>query len=329
MPIRFGFLLLPLFPMYVVMLATEALRLANKYAGRRVFDWVLLGDDGGAVEASNGIRADCDAAIRDAPDLTYAFVVAGDDQGRRLTKRVRDWLVRLSRSNTILGAIDSGAFILAECRLVGSRPVTVHPAAMAAFREQFPDVPVRSEAVVAGGLVACAGGVSTVGFMLAFIERHCGPAVARDVADDMVLGAPGREPVPTPQRMPQADVEAIVAMMREAIETPLSLRTLSGRAGQSGRQVTRLFRSAVGRPPMAYYRTLRLNHARQLLFQSPLSISEIAIASGFQSVSAFSRCFAAEFGHSPRNLLSSLRLEGHAQAVPPHNRRKRMSLGGT
>jgi AraC family carnitine catabolism transcriptional activator len=77
---------------------------------------------------------------------------------------------------------------------------------------------------------------------------------------------------------------------------------------------------------MAYYRKLRLNHARQLLFQSSLSVSEIALASGFRSVSAFSRCFAAEFGRSPRKLLANLRHAGHADAVPAENFRKRVGL---
>jgi AraC family carnitine catabolism transcriptional activator len=79
---------------------------------------------------------------------------------------------------------------------------------------------------------------------------------------------------------------------------------------------------------MDYYRTLRLNHAKQFLFQSDLTISEIAVAAGFQSLSAFSRCFSAEFGCSPRQLLSNLRKAGNAAAVPLHNKHKRVQLHG-
>jgi transcriptional regulator GlxA family with amidase domain len=127
MPVRIGFLLVRLFPMYVLVLATDALRLANKYAGERKFDWVLISDEGRPVEASNGIRMDCDIAAGDARDLNYAFVLAGDDQTRTLTRRIRQWVLRIGRSKTVLGAIDSGVFLLAECRVIRHRSITVHP----------------------------------------------------------------------------------------------------------------------------------------------------------------------------------------------------------
>lgn len=331
MPVRFGFLLLRLFPMYVVVLATEALRLANQYAGRRVFDWQFLGD-GAAVEASNGIRVDCDAALSEAADLAYAFVVAGDDQTRTLTPRIRSALVRIAGTGTVVGAIDSGTFVLAEVRLIRGRKVTVHPLAASAFREQFPDVALQDGPVVVDGpLITCAGGVATVRLMLTLIERHCGAAVARDVATDLVLPTPeigSRGRARTQDREEGRDdrLETLLQVMRQSIEAPLSLPALSRRAGLSERQIARLFERAVGEAPMAHYRKLRLNHARQLLFQSSLSISEIALASGFRSVSAFSRCFAAEFGRSPRQLLTKLRDAGHADAVPAENFRKRIRL---
>jgi AraC family carnitine catabolism transcriptional activator len=328
MPVRIGFLLVRLFPLYVVVLATEALRLANKYAGRRQFDWALLSDDGRPIEASNGIQIDCDASVTDARDLAYAFVVAGDDQTRTLTRRIRHWLLRTSKSRTVLGAIDSGAFLLAECRLIRSRRVAVHPAATAAFREQYPGIVVRNEPVVRDGtLVTCAGGVSIVDLMLSLIQEHCSQAVARSVADDMVLslssaGTDGRK-----KTHAAVSIEDIVELMRQAVEEPISLHTLSARTGLSRRRITRLFQRNLGRAPMRYYRTLRLNHAKQLLFQSDLGISKIAVASGFESLSAFSRCFSKEFGCSPRNLLSSLRKDGNASAVPLYNKSKRIRLG--
>jgi AraC family carnitine catabolism transcriptional activator len=335
MPVRLGFLLVRLFPMYVVVLATEALRLANKYAGRRVFDWHLLSEDGHAVEASNGISLDCDAALGRAPELAYGFVVAGDDQARTMTPLMRRWMVRAAGKGTVLGAIDSGVFLLAEARLVRERDVTVHPAAAAAFREQFPDVVVKDRPfVVDGSLITCSGGLATVDLLLMLIEKHCSAAIARDVASDMVSSRAAAFPVsgyPATGRLDRdrgADLEKILKIMQQTVEAPITLKALADQAGLSERQFARVFYQAVGETPMVHYRKLRLNHAKQLLFQSNLSISEIAFASGFRSISSFSRCFSAEFGRPPRQLLAELRASGNARSVPAGNFRRRLRLQG-
>lgn len=332
MPVRFGFVLVRLFPMYVVVLAMEALRLANKYAGRRAFDWQILSEDGQAVEASNGIAVDCDAALNDAPELAYAFIVAGDDQARTVTPHMRRWLVRAGGKGTVLGAIDSGVFLLAEARLIRDRTITVHPGAAAAFREQFPETKVQDRPVVVDrSIITCAGGMATVELLLMLIEKHCNAAIARDVASDMVspdavLSPPDGSTASPSERHGDADLETILHIMRQTVEAPLALHALARRAGFSERQFARVFHLATGEAPMAYYRKLRLNHAKQLLFQSDMGISEIAFASGFRSLSAFSRCFADEFGRSPRKLLAELRASGNTQAVPARNFSKRVSL---
>jgi transcriptional regulator GlxA family with amidase domain len=332
-PLRIGFLVVRLFPMYVLMLAADALRLANKYAVQRKFDWVLVSDDGRPVEASNGIRMDCEAAVDQAQDFDYAFVLAGDDQTRALTRRIRQWVLRVDRSNAVLGAIDSGAFLLAECRVVRQRALTVHPGAAAAFRERYPDVTMRPDPVVRDGrLVTCAGGLAVLNMMLSLIDQHCGAAVAQSVADDMVVRGEGAGGPPTPrahnQKSKGYEIDDIIRLMEQSLEEPLSLAALSSRVGLSRRQMTRQFQASLGRSPMDYYRTLRLTHAKQLVFQSDLAMSKIAAAVGFQSLSAFSRCFAAEFGCSPRKLLMTLRKEGNSAAVPAGNRFKRLPLRG-
>jgi transcriptional regulator GlxA family with amidase domain len=50
---------------------------------------------------------------------------------------------------------------------------------------------------------------------------------------------------------------------------------------------------------MAFYRDLRLAKARSLLEQSTLSITEIALATGFASSAHFSRSFRDKFAAAP------------------------------
>ena len=58
----------------------------------------------------------------------------------------------------------------------------------------------------------------------------------------------------------------------------------------------RAFRAAYGETPHAYLVRQRLERARRLLRGSPLAISEIALASGFENRCAFSRLFRQRFG---------------------------------
>ena len=53
-PQRYVFLLLERFTMVAFAAAIEPLRLANQIAGRRLYEWRLLGESGQAVACSNG-----------------------------------------------------------------------------------------------------------------------------------------------------------------------------------------------------------------------------------------------------------------------------------
>ncbi len=48
-----SFLLLPEYAMVSLLSAIEPLRVANRFAGKRVFRWQILSEDGNAVLASN------------------------------------------------------------------------------------------------------------------------------------------------------------------------------------------------------------------------------------------------------------------------------------
>ncbi len=95
---------------------------------------------------------------------------------------------------------------------------------------------------------------------------------------------------------------ALVELMRKNLESPLSTEDLCEAAGYSRRHVERLFRKATGQSPGTFYRGIRLDHARNLLGTTDMTISEITAACGFISVTHFSRCFRQRFGAPPSRL---------------------------
>lgn len=72
--------------------------------------------------------------------------------------------------------------------------------------------------------------------------------------------------------------------------------TLARMANYSPSHFIRAFGAAYGETPHAYLIRQRLEYARRLLRTSPLAISEVAMASGFESRCTFSRLFRERYG---------------------------------
>ncbi len=106
-------------------------------------------------------------------------------------------------------------------------------------------------------------------------------------------------------------LEPAIAEMENAIETPLSIAEIAEIAGFSVRQMERKFKASFGQSPAAFYRSLRLRRAKTMVEQTILPISEISIATGFGSVSHFSKKYTLEFGVSPSKRRSQLSTNLH------------------
>ena len=61
----------------------------------------------------------------------------------------------------------------------------------------------------------------------------------------------------------------------------------------------RKIQSATGHTPTEFMRTIRLRRAAEMLQEARLTVTEISYATGFSSVSYFSRCFRALYGVPP------------------------------
>jgi AraC family transcriptional regulator, regulatory protein of adaptative response / DNA-3-methyladenine glycosylase II len=87
---------------------------------------------------------------------------------------------------------------------------------------------------------------------------------------------------------------------------------LAGRLGIGERQLRRLFRDHLGASPIAVAQTRRVLLAKQLLHETQLPITDVALAAGFGSIRRFNETFQTLFGRPP----GALRRAG-ATAIPP------------
>lgn len=304
---KVGFLLLPEFPIYALILALESLRVANQNAGRRLFSTHLFTVDGAPVAAGNGMTLVPERGIADVPFFPTAMVFSGNAPTRYLNRALLNWLRRLERHGAMLGAVDTGTFALAAAGLLEGYQCTLHWEAISMFREHYPDIAVSEQLyVIDRSRLTCAGGIATLDLMLGLIALKHGADLAQIVANGFVHGRIRRDA--EEQRVsPDHDVGhvdprlgRVVQAMEDNLEIPLSAGELARHAGLSVRQMERLVRDRFGETPMRYYLKLRLQTARNHLFYGERPIQDIAEACGFSSPSVLSRSFRAHFGISPR-----------------------------
>jgi AraC family transcriptional regulator, regulatory protein of adaptative response / DNA-3-methyladenine glycosylase II len=99
-----------------------------------------------------------------------------------------------------------------------------------------------------------------------------------------------------------ATVSRALALIEGGALDGSDVEALAARLGMGGRQVRRLFKQHLGASPVAVAQTRWVLLAKQLIHQTSLSLTEIALASGFGSVRRFNETFRQLFGRPPREL---------------------------
>lgn len=299
------FFLLPDFPLYALVPATDALRIANQNSGERLYDWSFMSTQGGAVRANNGMIVDETLAIGATALPRFVIVCSGNEPTQHLTRPVMNWLRRLAAHGSVLGALDTGTFALAAAGVLSGYRVTLHWEAIPVFRDAYPDVDVVEQIfVVDRERVTAAGGVSSLDLMLEIIRLGHGQGLAQVVANAFVHGR--ARPAETPQLAEGAVrsqshslVQRATRLMKDNIAYPLGILDLCEDLSVSRRRLERLFAKETGTSPIEYYFGVRLEAARDQLFYSSNSIAHIAEACGFFSHAHFCRAFRKRYGLPP------------------------------
>ena len=99
-------------------------------------------------------------------------------------------------------------------------------------------------------------------------------------------------------------------MMEQHTEDLLSIDSIATMTGVSRRQLERLFESDMGTSPSAIYMKIRMAAALNMVMRTNKPLIEIALETGFESLSHFTRRFRAAFGDTP----SQIRRDGRRQA---------------
>lgn len=302
------FHLIPRFSMIALYGALEPLRVANRFAGP-VFSWRFVSANGEPVFASNDIPVSVSGSLAEVDRPTMVMVCASYEPEKGITKPALSAMRRLASQKVLLAAIDTGPFILASSGVLDGYRATCHWESLPGFRESFPRVQVRQSLFeVDRDRMTSAGGSSVIDMMLDWIRQQLGAAISVTVADQLVHSRfaeqSGEARIPAAVRYGTADARILscIALMEEQLEEPCGVKDLATRAGVSVRQLERLFSATLKQRPMGFYLNLRLERAERLITYSMMGVREVAVATGFSSLSQFSRSFKKQYGRSPSKL---------------------------
>ena len=305
-PRRFVFALLSNFTMLSFACALEALRIANRMAGREIYAWRLIGEGGVEARCSAGTKFALDGELADVAREDVIVVCGGVDVAEATTRGIVAWLRREARRGPMIGGLCTAAWTLARAGLLDGRKATIHWENQDSFAEEFPDVELtKSVFTYDRTRFTTAGGTSSIDLMLKFIAEDHGDELANLVADQLIYSSirtdqdTQRLSVPSRIGVRHPKLAQVIHLMEENIEEPISPAVLALDVGLSTRQLERLFRRYLSRSPKRYYMELRLQKARNLLLQTDMSVINVALACGFTSPSHFSKCYRTHYATTP------------------------------
>jgi len=210
---------------------------------------------------------------------------------------LRDALPRLR-----LVTICAGALLAAHAGLLHGRRATTHHQHLDELRSAAPGCEVVSNRVFVldGGIASSAGITTGIDLALHLVAESCGPAVAAEVAQTMVvaLRRGPNDPELSPFLAYRSHIHPVLHRVQDAIgaqpQAEWSVPRMARVGHTSPRHLTRLFLEHAGVAPLQYLRRIRLSLAEAAL-ASGRNVTQAAEVAGFSSDTQLRRAWR-QFG---------------------------------
>jgi transcriptional regulator GlxA family with amidase domain len=298
-------LLLPGFELNELSALTDAFECANRVPHERLFDWHLASLDGKPVRGAGGFAISIGQPVASG-EHRHLFLLSAYGGATQRLPTLSALLCRRYATGTRIAAIGSACALLADAGLLAARPCATHWSLADALAERTQALEIADRLYAIDERIAtCAGRDATLDFALHLIADTAGERLARMVADSLNHARPREanerqlsELDFSGQRGASAIAHTVAAMRRRMTEGE-DLAGIAADSGVSQRQLQRLFRRHLGMTPTQYFLKARLQRARHMLQYSTLSVTEIAIATGFASISHFTRRYTELYGRTP------------------------------
>jgi transcriptional regulator GlxA family with amidase domain len=284
--------------------AVAAFDVANKQAGKNLYDTRALSEDGGLVASSSGMQVMTEAF--DETPYDTLIVAAGLEIPTSSPGLVR-LLRAAARDARRVAGICLGSFVLADAGLLNGRRATTHWRYAQTLQDRFPSCRVDMDKIyIADGPIWTSAGMTAgTDLVVGLIERDHGVEVARSVAKGMVMyhrrsGGQSQHSTLLDLGTNEDRIQRALDYARQNLARGLSINELAEAACLSPRQFTRLFRASTGTTPAKAVEALRVEAAKLMLEQSRLPIEIIAREVGFANRERMRLAFLRLHGEVPR-----------------------------
>ncbi len=280
---------------FVAEACADILRSANSFLERDQFTWQY-------VNGVANLRQD------NRPNLvsTALVLIGGTEQPWHVTDSELSSLKPRINSATRVCVVGAGVFLPLSAGFLDQQSISVHPNFRISTSEMTDEVDIMDAPVTHSGRWSSATGNVAASIMISdLVGKQAGGVTKR--ALDEHLGLVASEQTTNSKllwqlhKKSQGDptIEDAISLMVENIDEPLPIYKIANGINTSPRQLERTCKARLGMTPKKLYRCLQIVHAHQLLTQTDLSITEVSVASGFNSVGVLSKWYRDRYGATP------------------------------
>ena len=191
-----------------------------------------------------------------------------------------------AKKGATLTAACAGTFVLAESGLLNQQHATTTWWLAPVFRERYPQVILdESDMVVKSGDFVTAGAALGHMDLALWLIRGVSPELAALTARYLIVDSrPSQTAYALTDHLVHSDpvVQLFERWARARLARGFSLDSAAKAVGASKRTLTRRLQSVLGKSPMSYFQSLRVERAVHLLKTSKASVEEIATRVGYR-----------------------------------------------
>ena len=151
------------------------------------FNVFLIGETGRVVTARAGYRVMPAYGFHDHPVIDVLVVAGGVHDEEMKKSNVVDWIAQQAKKSRLVASVCTGAFLLAEARVLENRNATTHRDDIDNLRARYPDLKVHESIrwIDEGAVVTSAGISAGIDMSLHLVSRLHSHELARKTALQM------------------------------------------------------------------------------------------------------------------------------------------------
>ena len=239
------------------------------------------------------------------------------EEALQQNQQLLPWLVRQYEEGATLASLCTGSFFLAEAGLLHQKRCTTHWSFATQFQNRYPGCIFSKNSIITeqDRIYTSGGAFSFLNLIVYLVRLYFGKSIAREMINIFQVDQYRKSQEPFIKFETQKEhQDQIILKIQEFVEQAYA-RHLSNeelaRLGQlSVRSMMRRFKMATGNTPIEYLQRVRIEHAKTLLIETNLMISEIQHKVGYTDPKSFREIFSRYTGTLPKTYRKKYALIG-------------------